>query len=51
MENFSAAENKHVWGDGRGTRCNLEQLLAEAEITTSSTSAGTAVENRLTLGI
>ncbi|KRX55989.1 hypothetical protein T09_4103 [Trichinella sp. T9] len=31
-----AAKNKQVRGNGRRTRCNLEQLIAEAEITTSN---------------
>ncbi|KRX34235.1 hypothetical protein T05_1130 [Trichinella murrelli] len=32
----NAAKNKQVRGNGRRTRCNLEQLIAEAEITTSN---------------
>ncbi|KRZ91652.1 hypothetical protein T08_13875 [Trichinella sp. T8] len=31
-----AAKNKQVRGNGRRTRCNLEQLIAEAEISTST---------------
>ncbi|KRY31335.1 hypothetical protein T01_13117 [Trichinella spiralis] len=33
-----AAENKQVPGNGRGIRCNLEQLIADAEISTSNSA-------------